>query len=141
MTIEAVGTMATIPVQSPVKVNAVENNSSINKDVVAEQTVADRFDEVHRMAAKAVVDTSESKQETQAKEPDNETLKKAVESLNKNMANTEAVFGIHEGTNRVTIRIVDKDTKKTIKELPPEKTLDMITKVWELAGILVDERR
>ena len=27
------------------------------------------------------------------------------------------------------------------KELPPEKTLDMIAKVWEMAGILVDERR
>ena len=28
-----------------------------------------------------------------------------------------------------------------IKELPPEKTLDMIAKVWEMAGILVDEKR
>ena len=28
-----------------------------------------------------------------------------------------------------------------IKELPPEKTLDMIAKVWEMAGILIDERR
>ena len=31
--------------------------------------------------------------------------------------------------------------QKTIKELPPEKTLDMIAKVWEMAGILVDEKR
>ncbi len=60
---------------------------------------------------------------------------------NKNMSHSEAVFGIHEATNRVTIKIVDKDTHKVIKELPPEKTLDMIAKVWELAGILVDEKR
>ena len=71
----------------------------------------------------------------------NEQIKKAVEQMNKNMFNSEAVFGIHEGTNRVTIKIVDKDTKEVIKELPPEKTLDMIAKVWEMAGILVDERR
>ena len=70
-----------------------------------------------------------------------EQIRKAVESMNKKMANAEAVFGIHEGTNRVTIKIVDKETKKTIKELPPEKTLDMIAKVWEMAGILVDEKR
>ena len=38
-------------------------------------------------------------------------------------------------------KIVDKETKKVIKELPPEKTLDMIAKVWDMAGILVDERR
>ena len=56
------------------------------------------------------------------------------------MAHSEAVFGIHEATNRVTIKIIDKDSREVIKELPPEKTLDMIAKVWEMAGILVDER-
>ena len=71
----------------------------------------------------------------------NEQIKKAVEQLNKNMPNSEAIFGIHDATNRVTIKIVDKQTKEVIKELPPEKTLDMIAKAWELAGLLVDERR
>lgn len=71
----------------------------------------------------------------------NEQIKKAVEQMNKNMSHSEAVFGIHEETNRVTIKIVDKDTKEVIKELPPEKTLDMIAKAWELAGLLVDEKR
>ena len=73
--------------------------------------------------------------------PTNEQIKKAVEQLNKNMSHSEAIFGIHEATNRVTIKIVDKDTKEVIKELPPEKTLEMIAKAWELAGILVDEKR
>ncbi|MEG1847122.1 MAG: flagellar protein FlaG [Lachnospiraceae bacterium] len=68
-------------------------------------------------------------------------MKKAVDKLNKNLNNSEAIFGIHEGTHRVTIKIIDKTTKETIKELPPEKTLDMIAKAWELAGLLVDERR
>lgn len=67
-------------------------------------------------------------------------LKKAVSDLNKQMSNSEAIFGIHEETNRVTIKIVDKSTKEVIKEFPPEETLDMIAKVWEVAGILVDEK-
>ncbi|MDD3415238.1 MAG: flagellar protein FlaG [Lachnospiraceae bacterium] len=72
-----------------------------------------------------------------------EQIKKAVAKINKsiNNSNEEAVFGIHEATNRVTIKIVDKESKKVIKELPPEKTLDMIAKVWEIAGIMVDEKR
>lgn len=74
-------------------------------------------------------------------EQQNAKIKKAVSDINKKATNTEAIFGIHDATNRVTIKIVDKDTKKVIKELPPEKTLDMIAKVWELAGILVDEKR
>jgi flagellar protein FlaG len=68
-------------------------------------------------------------------------IKKAVDEINKKANNSEAIFGIHEATNRVTIKLVDKETKEVIKELPPEKTLDMIAKVWEMAGLLVDEKR
>jgi len=78
----------------------------------------------------------------QERQPSNEQIRQAVEKFNKSMINnSEAVFGIHEGTNRVTIKIVDKQSKEVIKELPAEKTLDMIAKVWEMAGILVDEKR
>jgi flagellar protein FlaG len=72
----------------------------------------------------------------------NSQIKKAVDDINKSkLGNSEAIFGIHEETNRVTIKIVDKDTKDVIKEYPAEKTLDMIAKVWEMAGLMVDERR
>lgn len=71
----------------------------------------------------------------------NDKLKRAVEEINKKAADSEAVFGVHDSTNRVTIKIVDKKTKEVLKEYPPEKTLDMIAKVWELAGLLVDEKR
>ena len=72
----------------------------------------------------------------------NEQLKKAIAEMNKkiNNSNEEAVFGVHEDTNRIMIKIMDKDTKEVIKEFPPEKTLDMIAKIWEMAGILVDEK-
>ncbi|MBR5596765.1 MAG: flagellar protein FlaG [Lachnospiraceae bacterium] len=76
-----------------------------------------------------------------SQQPNPEEVRKAVENLNKNLQNAEAIFGIHDKTNRVTIKIVDKKTKELIKELPPEKTLDMIAKAWELAGLLVDEKR
>ncbi len=78
----------------------------------------------------------------QQQEAQNERIKEAISKLNKKISsNEEAVFGIHEGTNRVTIKMVDKETKKVVKEFPPDKTLDMIAKVWELAGIMVDEKR
>lgn len=68
------------------------------------------------------------------------SLKNAVNEINRKSSNTEAVFGYHEGTNRVTIKIMDKDTKEVKKEYPAEKTLDMIQKVWEMAGLMVDEK-
>ncbi|MBP5600363.1 MAG: flagellar protein FlaG [Lachnospiraceae bacterium] len=88
-----------------------------------------------------VVEKAENKSESYDREPSQDQLRKAVEDLNKKMSNSEVAFGFHEGTNRVMIRIVDKETKEIIKELPPEKTLDLIAKAWELAGIMVDERR
>ena len=80
--------------------------------------------------------TGSNAQQDQDKQ--NAQIKKAIDEK---AMNSEAIFGIHEATNRVTIKIVDKDTKKVIKELPPEKTLDMIAKVWEMAGLMVDEKR
>lgn len=69
------------------------------------------------------------------------SLKNAVEQINRKSAGMEAIFGYHEGTNRVMIKIIDKDTKEVKKEYPAEKTLDMIQKVWEMAGLMVDEKR
>lgn len=68
-------------------------------------------------------------------------IKRAIEEINKRANNSEAVWGVHDDTNRVTIKIVDKQTKEIIKEFPPDKTLDMIARVWEMAGLMVDERR
>lgn len=67
-------------------------------------------------------------------------MKRAVEEINRKAKNSEVIFGIHDATNRVTIKVVDKGTKEVIREFPPEETLDMIAKVWELAGIMIDER-
>ena len=68
-------------------------------------------------------------------------IRRAVEEINKKAKNSEAVWGVHEDTNSVTIKIVDKQSKEVIKEFPPDKTLDMIARVWEMAGLMVDERR
>ncbi len=83
-----------------------------------------------------------NRDDSQAKQTisENSQIRKAVDEINKKSHNSEAVFGIHDATNRVTIKIVDKDTKKVLKEYPPEKTLDMIAKVWEMAGLLVDQK-
>ena len=69
-----------------------------------------------------------------------EAMRRAVDEINRHMKNSEIVFGIHDKTNRVTIKLVDKDSKKVLREYPPEQNLDTIAKIWELAGIMVDEK-
>ena len=74
-------------------------------------------------------------------------IKAAVDDLNKTvkqaspMHHTQLSFKYHEDTNRISITVTDSDTDEVIREIPPEKTLDMLAKAWEMAGLLVDERR
>ena len=87
---------------------------------------------------------SRQPEESQAQESrvmDTEALKKRISDLNRQLNSTECQYGVDEVTQRVTLKIVDKETKEVIKELPPEKTLKMIAKVWEMAGLLIDEKR
>ena len=146
MAVEPIGTMTAMQLQSTVRVQPITTQKEAeNTDVNSADSATPKIDAMTAEVAKASEsDTRDEKNEQQDREntkAENDAIKKVVENINKNSTNSEAVFGIHEGTNRVTIKIVDKDTKKVIKELPPEKTLDMIAKVWEMAGILVDEKR
>ncbi|MBQ8117991.1 MAG: flagellar protein FlaG [Lachnospiraceae bacterium] len=143
MAVEPLGSVMSVQAQP---VNIPKQPVPVEKPTTSEETTVQAAEKVDKTTL--VVDNSQAKEKgnnnaapEQQEQPSTEQIKKAVEQMRKNMNNSEAIFGIHEGTNRVTIKIVDKKTKDVIKELPPEKTLDMIAKAWELAGILVDEKR
>ena len=153
--IEPISSMMTIQAQPVAKQTESAGSSSSQNSTQkpAEEFVSAKAAEVPQVDPKTltvrnVAESSEegssdgyAKTNEEFMEKNAERVKKAVGEINKNMSNSVAQFGIHEGTNRITIKIVDKQTKEVIKELPPEKTLDMIAKAWELAGIMVDERR
>ena len=144
MAIEPLGSMTAMQVQTTTKVTPVEpKRVEVNKDVqTAESGATPMMELSNQVVAKSAESNANQNDNNQQDEEKNfENIKKAVDNLNKNMKNTSAIYGIHEGTNRVTIKIVNKQTKEVIKELPPEKTLDMISRVWEMAGMLVDEKR
>ena len=134
MTYQAQTTQQAKPVQKTV---VEDTEVSTPEKVSAYDATTVKVAETEKQDSQSGQENSYSNQQ----QANNEKIRKAVEQLNKNMSHSEAVFGFHDATNRVTIKIIDKDTKEVIKELPPEKTLDMIAKVWELAGLMVDEKR
>ncbi|MCI5954379.1 MAG: flagellar protein FlaG [Lachnospiraceae bacterium] len=143
MAIEPISSMMTVQAQGSVVQKQQPVQTEKPESAESSARAAERVDQTTNIVENAQEKGRADGGEQQGKEQQasNEQIRKAVEQLNKSMANSEAVFGIHEDTNRVTIKIVDKTTKEVIKELPPEKTLDMIARVWDMAGILVDERR
>ena len=66
----------------------------------------------------------------------------AVSNANSHLpTRTKCEFAYDEKTKRVSITIKDEDTDEVIKEIPPKEALEMVAKMWELAGIMVDEKR
>ena len=150
MAIEPLSSAMTYQAQTAVKTQAAAPvNTDVSGDVqtVNVDNTTAAVTEAQPKDEKSGSEGNGSQQQTSARSQQNQAmndqLKKAIAEMNKKINNTneEAVFGVHEQTNRVMIKIVDKETKEVVKEFPPEKTLDMIAKLWEMAGILVDEKR
>jgi len=70
-------------------------------------------------------------------------IKEAVDKVNQKIvpSKTRCEFSYHEDTNRISIKVIDQTTEETIKEIPAEETFDMLARIWEFSGLLVDERR
>lgn len=141
MSIESIRNSGSVYQRSSPVQGTIRESSAVTTEGL--QTSADemRQENASVLENAAAAQSQNPTEEEKATVSSSEQVKKAVESINRSQSHTEAIFGIHEGTNRVTIKIVDKESKKVIKEYPPEKTLDMIQKLWEMAGLMVDEKR
>lgn len=117
-----VSTSMAKPVAEPQEISKVED---VKRDEESKQSIAEY--------AAILADPDATKQ--------NATMKD-VQEFNKLINhNTVAEFGYNEPTNRITIKIKDKETDEVIKEIPSEKALEMLARAWELAGLIVDEKR
>lgn len=71
-----------------------------------------------------------------------QALLKAIERANKMVEGANRVFeySIHDKTNVIMVKVLNSETNEVIREIPPEKILDVIAQIWEMTGIIVDER-
>ena len=71
------------------------------------------------------------------------TVIKAIERANDaiRITNRRFEFKIHEKTKKIMVKVIAAETDEIIREIPPEKILDMVAMMWEMVGIIVDERR
>ncbi|MDO7906569.1 flagellar protein FlaG [Paenibacillus sp. JX-17] len=65
-----------------------------------------------------------------------------VEQAMKALAGPETTLdiSIHKPTNSIMVKVLNKDTGEVIREVPPEKTLDIVAKMMEIAGIIIDKK-
>ncbi|MCR5154595.1 MAG: flagellar protein FlaG [Lachnospiraceae bacterium] len=123
-------TAAKVSAPAPKPARPEEN---IERATKLAQTVVKTASETEDNAQESIMNSEEASRK----------MKSAIDKVNTKMAptRTKCEFSYHEETKRVSIKVIDKDTEEVIREIPPEETLDMLTKMWEIAGLLVDEKR
>ncbi len=70
-------------------------------------------------------------------------LNDAIEKLKDagDIFNRRLDFKIDEETNRIMVKVIDTETNKVVKEIPPEQLVRLAAKIQEMVGLLVDEER
>lgn len=94
-------------------------------------------------ANKSEKGNNQSQSEEKSKEElTREDLTSLTEHLNKFMSAIDAdlEFEIHEGTDRMMVKFVNKNNHQVIKEFPPRELLDTLAAIQDYVGILLDKR-
>ena len=71
-------------------------------------------------------------------------VKEIVDKLNKELeaVDTSIEFKVHEsvgnGLNKISIKVVEKDSEKVIMEIPSEETIELAEKMEAITGMLFD---
>lgn len=93
------------------------------------------------------VDRNETPKTQEATEKENQKVREIAEKLNKEleMVDTSIEFKVHEtsgiGLNKVSIKVVEKESEKVIVEIPSEEAIEMAEKMEEITGMLFDHSR
>lgn len=113
--------------------------NSVSKLEPIEVNMSARVDQVSRQNS---MDQEEQKGNVfEVKDPTVNSIDSTFSKANSKLAKTRCEYSYDEDTKRVSIKVFDKDSDELIREVPPEKSLEMLQKMWELAGIMVDEKR
>lgn len=60
------------------------------------------------------------------------------------ISNYHLQFRVHKDSGRIQVKVIDSDTDKVLREIPPENVLECSAKIKEMldhmAGIIVDEK-
>lgn len=115
--------------------------SAVSKDIKPAVNVDTKSTVIIEDAAgiKSNADGKIQTTEKQAASP--KSMEDAVKRANIKMSKTHCEFSYNEDVNRVSITVYDDATGEVVREIPPEESLKMLEKMWEITGLMVDEKR
>ena len=107
-----------------------------------EASVANKKVEAHDVKVE-----KEAPKTQESTEMENQKVKEIVEKMNKEleMVDTSIEFKVHEssgiGLNKISIKVVEKESEKVIVEIPSEEAIEFAEKMETITGLLFDHSR
>ena len=70
-------------------------------------------------------------------------LEKNIDAINKWLEanSTHIKFQLHEKLNEYYVQVLNNQTNEIVREIPQKKMLDIVAKMYEMNGLLLDEKR
>jgi flagellar protein FlaG len=112
------------------------------KDQSVSATMSTGAAPAERSPARTMGDSVSPGNEGAHKSPTKENLEEALPQMNTFMQslNADIQFAIHEGTQQLMVRVVDVTDGRVLKEFPSHEFLDMMSRIRDYVGILLDKR-
>lgn len=122
------------------KTTNVTGSSTPKVEVANEHKVEP--EESTKIPSQSNSDFNDTKFEDPANLVEDDVLQESVNQANKTLKiyDRKIERSIHEVTNNVIYTLKDTKTNEVIKEFPSRKIQDMLAKMWELAGLVIDDR-
>jgi flagellar protein FlaG len=104
----------------------------------------DNFNTMRNSDAKSQVKSSgEVKEHAVHSEPQKSEILSVIGKLNNSLENIneKVSFSYHEENKRIIIKVIDKETREVVREIPPKDIVKLSEHLKEYLGMLVDESR
>ncbi len=118
------------------RIGSVNNNASARDYGIVAERAIQPFPQTRKPSEE------ESGSSDRGVRGDRKDIEKYADRLNETfrMFDRRLSFEIHEDTERYLVRVVDPKTDEIIREIPPEDFLDLIARIEEMVGLIIDEQ-
>ena len=113
------------------------------QDVVAQKVAAQSMQPETTKAVVAVADAEKNAASAEYdKKMDGHQVKRMVDSLNQTMGEmkSDLVFSVDDDTGLKLVKVVDRQTKEVIRQIPNEEMVRFVKVMDELRGVLMKDK-
>lgn len=119
----------------------IESTSSIQIDPVRIERIGVESEAITQTSTSQKKEVTQPRNALEKKTQSAEEIRKDLDVINTQlkMMNRSIQFSIDDATHDIVVKVIDKESGKVIKELPPESSIRLREHMAEISGLIVEE--